>query len=85
MQLFSSLKKSGIPAAEAVLAAWLGLTTKDETVSYTHLDVYKRQVGKQWSGGGRRHDFDGVDWQALAKPATPEGREGAKDGSAEEM
>ncbi|SBT08260.1 putative GTP-binding protein EngB [Candidatus Accumulibacter aalborgensis] len=52
VQLFSSLQKSGVPAAEAVLAAWLGLTTRDETLPPTGLSSERKARPKQRSAMG---------------------------------
>ena len=52
VQLFSRLQKSGVPAAEAVLAAWLGLTTRDETLPPTGLSSERKARPKQRSAMG---------------------------------
>ena len=38
----------GVQAADAALSVQIHLDATAETVSYTHLDVYKRQVYKQY-------------------------------------
>ena len=54
----------------AILWSWWGLRAWPQTVSYTHLDVYKRQVPIQW--GGKR--FPGGRESSLFSPL--QGKEG---------
>ena len=52
VQLFSSLKKSGVREAETVLAAWLGLTMREETPPPAGLSTEKKARPKQRAAMG---------------------------------